>query len=65
MPYKKNDKEYYRQWYEKNREKHMNYCKQKIQCECGHIGIRTGIYVHRKSKKHMKWVESQKLKNKD
>ncbi len=50
-------KEYQKKWYEKNKEKHLNYCKEKIDCECGKEISRNSATVHKKSEYHKKRLE--------
>lgn len=52
--------EYLREWYKNNKDKHLEYCREKIACECGKSIARNSMSNHRKSKKHMKFVEDQK-----
>ena len=41
----------------KYRKKHLDYMKQKIQCECDVITRRCNMSKHRKTAAHIKWVE--------
>ena len=46
-------------WEEKRR-KHYEYMSEKVSCECGTITARNNMSHHRKSKKHLKFVEENK-----
>lgn len=44
---------YYKKYYETNRLKHLDYCKQKVKCkDCGGLYTRSNVTKHRKTKKH-------------
>lgn len=49
---------------EKNRE-HNAYMITKVQCPCGTITARCNMTVHRKTKKHQKWVNDQVINMND
>lgn len=42
------------------RNKHNKYCSEKIKCECGTITAQSNLGHHRKTKKHLKWLENNK-----
>jgi hypothetical protein len=47
-------KDYYSEWYSKNKDKHLEYLKQKIPCEvCNKLIIRNQLSVHKKTKNHI------------
>lgn len=48
-----------KKYYETNREQLLEQNKQKIQCGCGVEFGRKGLSRHRRSKKHLRWVEDQ------
>lgn len=45
-------KYYYKNYYERNREKMLARQREKIKCECGLVVCRGGINNHRKTKRH-------------
>ena len=53
------EKEYNKEWRKKNRDKINENSRQKIKCECGSITTKNNIYRHKKSQKHIDWVNSQ------
>src|SRR5579883_1122831 len=52
MSYQKNDPEYHRQYYLKNREELLQRLAEPVKCECGRIITRSNISKHLKSKIH-------------
>ncbi len=55
-------KEYNKIYYEKNKEKHLNYLTEKIECEICNVSVsRTNLSSHKKSNKHIK--NQQKIEN--
>ena len=44
----------YKKWYQENREKHLAYVCEKIECECGRSVCRSHLPKHRNSKLHVK-----------
>lgn len=42
--------------------KHYEYLKQKVKCDCGGKTTRGHLTTHKKSVKHMKWLEENKDK---
>lgn len=44
------------------RKKHYEYMSQSVTCGCGSTVVRSAMGLHRKSKKHMKWAEPNKIK---
>lgn len=53
MPSK--DPEYHKKWYQRNKQKHKEYCGVKIKCEiCGAVFARSNATAHKKTQKHMK-----------
>jgi hypothetical protein len=53
--------EYYKKWYNENKEQHKSYLLEKIACECGKQVCRNSMRTHKKSSLHQKAME--KLKN--
>jgi hypothetical protein len=45
-------KEYNKNWYEKNKEKHIAYCLEKVVCTCGRKISRSAMSYHKRSKIH-------------
>tara|TARA_R110000803_G_scaffold158786_2_gene223038 strand:- start:373 stop:981 length:609 start_codon:yes stop_codon:yes gene_type:complete len=59
--YEKNkelSKEKSKKRYENNKEKILERLKEKITCDCGSLISRSSLYRHKKSKKHIKYIES-------
>ena len=52
-------KEYNKEYQKKNRDKINENSRQKIKCECGSITNKNNIYRHKKTQKHIDWVNSQ------
>lgn len=50
--------EYFKGWYEKNREKHLANVGQKVKCECGKKCRKDGLRRHRRSKVHKRLMEN-------
>lgn len=46
------EKTYFQIYYEKNKEKHLKYIKEKTKCECGKIVQRLYMSKHKKTKNH-------------
>jgi hypothetical protein len=44
-------------WYYENKERVDKYKKEKIECDCGSIVSRTNLTRHKKSKKHLKFLQ--------
>jgi rubrerythrin len=57
--------EYNKQWYAKNRDKHLAYCKEKIECECGRKVGRCTMNKHRKTNIHTIAVEKLNKERKE
>jgi hypothetical protein len=56
-----NEKNYYSEWYSKNKEKHLCYLKEKINCEaCNKLIVRSYLSIHKKTKNHI--LNSERLK---
>lgn len=51
-------KDYRYEWYKKNKEKHLNYCKEKFKCECGKQVARSNASKHINTDYHKKKVEN-------
>ena len=47
-----------KKWYNDNKERVKKYRSEQIECECGSIIRKHNLYRHRKSKKHLKFLES-------
>ena len=47
-----------KQYYENNKERIKEKAKQKIQCECGLILRKSDLSAHKRSKKHIQYIES-------
>ncbi len=63
MEQKENDNEYHKIYYQKNKEKHKEYCRQKVVCEqCGATYQKSNTTNHRKTKKHIEALD--KIENK-
>jgi len=60
---KKEKKEYYKQWYKDNKEKHKSYLLEKISCECGKQVCRNSLHTHKKSSFHLKKMNNKKNEN--
>ena len=58
-------KEYRNQWYQKNKEKHLNYCKERIICECGKEISRNSSSKHKTSEHHKKRMTKINEENKN
>lgn len=43
---------YSKRYYRKNREKLLNYVKEKTRCDCGCVVARISLAKHRRTKKH-------------
>ena len=52
-------KEYQKEWYEKNKEHIAEKRKQKITCECGRDISDRNIARHKKTKKHLAYIEQK------
>lgn len=46
------NKEYCKEWYKKNRDKHKQYSLTKLQCECGDMICRIGLTKHKLTNRH-------------
>jgi hypothetical protein len=47
-------KDYYKEWYAKNKDKHLDYISEKILCEvCNKEITRGNMSVHKKTKNHI------------
>lgn len=56
---------YHVKWYQDNREKHINYCKEKIKCDlCDCKFNRSNLTNHKRSKKHINNMKIKKLEKK-
>lgn len=51
------DKKYYKDWYEKNKDKHLEYCREKIKCDCGLMVRRSNMTSHKKTQKHIEYIK--------
>lgn len=51
------DNTYFVNWYAKNKERHLNYMKQKVECDCGSVTSMNNIERHYKTKKHQEWAK--------
>ncbi len=59
------DPEYHKKYYRENKEKHKQYCRQKVTCaECGGEHTRSNTTNHRKTKKHLEAKKNIKRKYK-
>lgn len=58
-------KEYRDKWYEKNKDKHLSYCAEKIKCECSRTIARTTKHVHDKTNIHKKLMDKIKKDKED
>ena len=56
--YREANKEYYEQNKEHILEQQKEYAKQKVVCECGSEVRKDNLRRHRKSIKHLEWVQS-------
>ena len=54
------NKQYCKKWYIENKEKHLNYLKTPIVCNCGLTVLRSSLPKHKKSKKHLKIINLKK-----
>jgi len=52
-------KDYYKN--QDYRTKHLNYLKEKVECECGCILARVNMYRHRESEKHLMLLNCQTM----
>jgi hypothetical protein len=64
-----NSKEYYRTWYQNNKEEHLKYLAEKIACEICNCEISRGKKIaHNKTKKHLqnqeKYIKYKELEDK-
>ena len=59
-----NDREYYQQWYEKNRKKVLTKIAEPIECECGRTVVKGNISKHVKSKVHKKLMSEKDAQKK-
>jgi hypothetical protein len=59
-----NSKEYYKEWYEKNRKKLLIQIAEPIECECGRIVVKGNISKHIKSKVHQKIMSKKETESK-
>ena len=50
--------EYHQEYYQANKEQISEKNKEKIICECGSIVIKRCLLIHRKSKKHLKYLDN-------
>ena len=60
--YREDHKEEIKKWFNDNKEYWKEYRKEyniKITCECGCITIKDNLNRHKKSKKHINWVNNQ------
>ena len=51
-----NRNEYYRNYYETNKESILNHVNEKILCECGCYSLRCHLARHKKSQKHIRLI---------
>jgi hypothetical protein len=58
------DEEYYKRWYEKNREKHLRYMNQKIKCKCGRYIMRKHLTRHKNGPLHNRLIGEPYKSNK-
>lgn len=58
---KEHQKEYFKKRYEQNKEQIQKRRKEKITCECGSITVRAAVSVHKKSKKHIEFMNNKHI----
>lgn len=52
------NREYCKEWYKNNKDKHKEYIRTKIICDCGTECNRSSLSRHIKSKAHQEWEEN-------
>lgn len=57
------DQKYYKIWYDKNKDNHNEYCRQRIVCECGKIISRNSKTQHLKSKIHQTKLDKKQMEH--
>lgn len=53
-------KDYRDNWYKTNKDKHLKYCSEKIECECGKKISRSSVSRHKLSGGHISKIEKFK-----
>jgi spore coat polysaccharide biosynthesis protein SpsF (cytidylyltransferase family) len=61
----KNNKEYMKEYYLNNKEKHLKYMMEKVKCDCGDDISRCYLSKHKKTKIHKRKLEELNLKEND
>lgn len=51
------NKQYCKEWYQKNKDKHLQYCKERVMCECGKLITRTNLPRHKLNNSHKKRID--------
>lgn len=55
--------EYNKNWYLKNKEKHLAYVLAKVECDCGRVIARCHIAKHARTPLHTRCMEKKKLES--